>query len=191
MCCLFVGVVDMKYAIIPARGGSRRIPRKNIKEFHGRPIISYSIQAAQRSQLFDKVYVSTEDKEISDVASEYGASVLCRPDNLAVDEVGTQEIAAYHLRQLRDLPDLACVIYATCPLLKPADLAASCATLKREYVYCKGWFYWGKTYWFTEGKPLSQGVEYDVGERWIDINTPEDWAKAEEMYATLHKVAAA
>lgn len=84
----------MKVAIIPARGGSVRIPRKNIKIFHGRPIISYSIDTAQRSGLFDAVYVSTEDAEIAAIARKYGAALIHRPPELAeigAPDCGTQE----------------------------------------------------------------------------------------------------
>ena len=65
----------MNIAIIPARGGSKRIPRKNIKLFHGRPIISYSIEVALKSGLFEKVIVSTDDEEIKSISEKYGAIV--------------------------------------------------------------------------------------------------------------------
>ncbi len=181
----------MKYAIIPARGGSKRVPRKNLRPFAGKPLLSYSILAAQRAGIFERVYVSTEDKEIADVAGEYGASVLCRPGNLAADEIGTQEVAKYHLKMLREPPDFCCVVYATCPFLTPQDLKDSFKLLKRDYVVTEGWLYWGRPYWFIHGKPLTESVKYDVGERWIDINTLEDLAKAEEMYAALHQKEAA
>ena len=181
----------MRYAIIPARGASRRIPRKNIKDFHGKPIIAYSIIAAQRSDLFDKVFVSTEDKEISEVANEYGAIHIGRPAHLAVDEVGTQEVVKMALKSLRETPDFLCCIYATCPMLTPHDLKDSFALLKRAYVYTPGWFYWGRADWFLNGKPLSQGVEYSVGERHIDINTEKDFSLAEEMYSKIHQKEAA
>ena len=62
-------------AIIPARGGSKRIPRKNIKDFHGKPLIAYSIEVALKSKLFDKVIVSTDDEEIAKIAMQYGAVI--------------------------------------------------------------------------------------------------------------------
>ena len=80
----------MRLCIIPARGGSKRIPRKNIKEFFGQPLIAYSIKAAIDSQCFDKVIVSTDDAEIAEVAKSFGASVpFMRPDELADDYAST------------------------------------------------------------------------------------------------------
>ncbi len=79
-------------AIIPARGGSKRVPRKNIKAFHGRPMIAYSIQAALESGLFTRVVVSTDDAEIAEVARSWGAEVpFLRPAELADDHAGTVE----------------------------------------------------------------------------------------------------
>ena len=84
----------MNIAIIPARGGSKRIPRKNIKEFHGKPMIAYSIEAALKSHCFDKVIVSTDDAEIADIAIQYGAEVpFMRPANIADDYATTLEVA--------------------------------------------------------------------------------------------------
>ena len=76
----------MNICVIPARAGSRRIPRKNIKEFNGKPIIAYSIEAALKSNCFSQVIVSTDDDEISEVAKKYGAHVpFVRPDELSND----------------------------------------------------------------------------------------------------------
>jgi len=71
--------------VIPARGGSKRIPKKNIKEFCGKPLIAYSIETALKSNLFEKVIVSTDDDEISKISKKYGAEVLKRPEELADD----------------------------------------------------------------------------------------------------------
>ena len=81
----------MKVAIIPARGGSKRIPRKNIKEFCGKPMIAWSIEAALKSGCFDRVIVSTDDQEIADVAQQYGAQVpFMRPAELSDDYAQVQ-----------------------------------------------------------------------------------------------------
>ena len=86
----------MRVAVIPARGGSKRIPRKNIKIFCGKPIIAWSIQAAIRSKCFDRVIVSTEDAEIAEVALHYGAEVpFLRPFGLADDYIGTSPVVAH------------------------------------------------------------------------------------------------
>ena len=110
-----------KIAIIPARGGSKRIPRKNLKLFCGKPIISYSIELAYQSQLFDKVVVSTDDDEIVAVAKQYGAEVpFKRPASLADDYSPTIPVISHAIGWLEkngwDL-DMACCIYPTAPLL--------------------------------------------------------------------------
>ncbi len=90
-------------AIIPARGASKRIPRKNIKEFCGKPIIAYSIETALQSGLFDQVIVSTDDEEIADVAREYGADVpFMRPDELSDDFVGTDDVFLHALEWVKE-----------------------------------------------------------------------------------------
>ena len=109
-------------AVIPARGGSKRIPRKNIKEFFGKPLIAYSIQAAINSKLFDKVIVSTDDEEIANTAKEHGAKVpFLRPKNLSDDFTGTTDVinhAVNYLEQKGETYDFICTIYATAPLLQ-------------------------------------------------------------------------
>ena len=116
----------MVVAIIPARGGSKRIPKKNIKEFFGKPIISYSIKAAIDSKLFDKVIVSTDCDEIAQVAIKYGAEVpFIRPKELSGDFLGTHEVVGHALRWLEDcgyLIEYACCIYATAPMIHVTDL---------------------------------------------------------------------
>lgn len=185
----------MRVAIIPARGGSRRIPRKNIKQFAGRPIIAYSIQAAKSSGLFECVYVSTEDRDIAEVARLSGAMPILRDAAMALDHVGTQAVMADALHDICDTwePGFeACCIYATAPMLTPEDLRRGYdAMLATDgYAYIHGWFYWGRAEWFGD-LPLDDGVELAApADRWIDINTEEDWARAEKMYAALHKEAA-
>lgn len=112
----------MNIAIIPARGGSKRIPRKNIKDFCGKPIIAYSIEVALESGLFDRVIVSTDDEEIAQVARKYGAEVpFMRPKELADDYTGTTAVAEHTIRWFKEIDiivDYACLIYATAPLLQ-------------------------------------------------------------------------
>lgn len=111
----------MKLAIIPARGGSKRIPRKNIRPFHGRPIIGWSIEVARKSGLFDMVAVSTDDEEIADVARREGAKIpFMRPTSLADDLSSSDAVVAHAVATLRDqglqFEDICC-IYATAPFL--------------------------------------------------------------------------
>jgi pseudaminic acid cytidylyltransferase len=116
----------MIVAVIPARGGSKRIPRKNIRPFAGKPIIAYSIAAAQECALFDRILVSTEDAEIASVARDYGADVpFVRPPELSDDRTGTGRVTAHALGWLADCgqaAEIACCIYATAPFIRPNDL---------------------------------------------------------------------
>ncbi|MEP1744160.1 MAG: pseudaminic acid cytidylyltransferase [Kangiellaceae bacterium] len=111
----------MKVAIIPARGGSKRIPRKNIKLFHGKPLIAYSIEAAIASNCFDKIIVSTDDEEIASVAKQYGAEVpFVRPNKIADDYATTMDVIRHAICWLTDRSikvEYVCCIYATAPFL--------------------------------------------------------------------------
>ncbi len=104
--------------IIPARGGSKRIPRKNIKLFHGKPLIAYSIQTALESKLFEDIYVSTDDDEIAEISKLYGAKVIQRPKELADDFTGTGDVVKHALSVVEKKYDFCCTIYATAPLLQ-------------------------------------------------------------------------
>ncbi len=116
----------MKVALIPARGGSKRIPRKNIKPFHGKPIIAYSIEAALDSGCFDKVIVSTDDQEIADVARQYGAEVpFMRPDDISDDYATTADVILHALNwfeQQGEQIDYVCCLYATAPFIRVSDI---------------------------------------------------------------------
>jgi len=113
-------------AIIPARGGSKRIPRKNIKDFFGKPLIAHSIETALKSKLFDKIIVTTDDEEIASIAKAYGAEVpFLRPKELSDDFSGTQAVINHALSWLKEHGkqfEYVCTIYATAPLLKPQFL---------------------------------------------------------------------
>ncbi len=108
-------------AIIPARGGSTRIPKKNIKDFLGKPIIAYSIETAKKSNLFDSVIVSTDDEEIASVARKYGAEIpFIRPKELADNYTDTGDVITHAIEFLKakgEQFDYVCTIYATAPLL--------------------------------------------------------------------------
>lgn len=123
-------------AIIPARGGSKRIPRKNIKEFYGKPLISYSIETALESKLFDKVVVTTDDEEIAIIARQYGADVpFMRPKKLSDDYTGTDDVVKHALEWLKvegGIFEYVCMIYATAPLLQSKYLIEGYNTLKES-----------------------------------------------------------
>jgi len=123
-------------AIIPARGGSKRIPKKNIKEFFGKPLIAYSIEVALASKLFEKVVVSTDDEEIAKIAKKYGAEVpFLRPKNLSDDFTGTQDVINHAIKYFEaqgENYDYVCTIYATAPLLQKEYLIEGYNKLKQS-----------------------------------------------------------
>jgi pseudaminic acid cytidylyltransferase len=130
-----------RVAIVTARGGSKRLPRKNIKVFHGRPIIHYPIAAARASGLFDEVFVSTEDPEIMAIAEEGGAVVLHRPLELASDTATTAAVmrhAVNHLVSNGAPIEFACCIYPCTPCILPTDFHDGLALLhgrNAQYVF--------------------------------------------------------
>jgi len=128
----------MNIAIIPARGGSKRIPRKNIKPFLGKPIIAYSIEAAKQSGCFDRVIVSTDDQEIADVALKHGAEVpFLRPENIADDYATTMDVLQHALswceKQDWDV-ELLCCIYATAPFITSEALQKGLKILEADNI---------------------------------------------------------
>ena len=190
-------------AIIPARGGSRRIPGKNIKVFHGKPIIAYSIEVAKESGLFDFIYVSTDSQEIANVARDHEVNVIQRTPAMAQNSVGTLEVMRSEMKSLTNGwkadCEYACCIYATAPLMDVADLKRGynyLTNMSAEHAISVGYpplqdaaqFYWSTV------DALQRGIEYfDTStvlipiktERVCDINTPHDWDRAEKMYKTL------
>ena len=127
----------MRLAIIPARGGSKRIQRKNIKLFGGQPMIAWSIQAAQEANIFDKIIVSTDDAEIAHVAHQYGAEIpFTRPQKLSGDHIGTIPVVAHAINWYKERnieTTKVCCIYATAPFIRASDIrnAADILDLKQ------------------------------------------------------------
>ena len=123
----------MRVAIIPARGGSKRIPRKNVRPFCGKPMIVWSIEAALESGCFDRILVSTDDEEIASIATLGGADApFIRPAELSDDHAGTVPVMGHAIRWLQsvgDKPDLVCCIYATAPFLRADDIKTGLETL--------------------------------------------------------------
>lgn len=229
----------MRLAIIPARGGSKRIPRKNIRTFCGRPMIAWSIDAALASGCFDEVAVSTDDAEIAEVARRNGAVIpFLRPAELADDYAGTAPVirhAADWYRRERELPEAICCIYATAPFIRAADLRHGLALLQEnacsyafsvtsypfpvqravritgqgriemlhpehlntrsqdleEVYHDAGQFYWGRAAAWLSGTPLYGPGSVPVllpRYRVQDIDTMEDWKRAELMFRSLRKL---
>lgn len=184
--------------IIPARGGSRRVPRKNIRSFHGKPIIAYSIQTALDSDLFGDVLVSTDDDEIGRIAEHYGAGYIKRSAAMAQDGIGTQEVMADAMQQVPC--DYAVCLYATAPLLESQDIDRCVSEVRFRYrnfamtvgtdpLRDAGACYAGRGNAFAAGLPLidtSTAMVPLPENRICDINTIDDFERAERMYAALH-----
>lgn len=130
----------MILCVIPARGGSKRVPRKNVRPFLGRPVIAWSIAAAQASGVFDRIAVSTEDAEIAAAAEAAGAEApFRRPAALADDHAPTRPVIAHAVEALgAQEAEAVCCLYAAAPLVDPADLRRGLARLRagaRRYVF--------------------------------------------------------
>ena len=223
----------MKVAIIPARGGSKRIPRKNIREFCGKPIIAWSIEAALASGCFDKVIVSTDDEEIAAVATACGAEVpFLRPRELSDDHATTVAVIKHATDWLvfnGSHIESVCCIYATAPFVTAVDLVRGYETLVgsgsqyafsvtsfpfpiqraikltdagrvqmfqpenfltrsqdlEEAFHDAGQFYWGRADAFRSLVPIFSPAAAAVvipRHRVQDIDTPEDWIRAELLF---------
>lgn len=226
----------MKVCVIPARGGSKRIPRKNTKLFAGKPIIEYSIEAALNSECFDKVIVSTDDKEIANISTAAGADVpFERPAKLADDFSGTSAVVAHAIEWFREnvkAPEYVCCLYATAPFVRAEDIKSGQLVLHEtesdfafsvtsysfpiqravritennrvemfspehlksrsqdleEAYHDAGQFYWGKaSAWMSERPIFSHEASPVIIPRYRvqDIDTAEDWQRAELMYKVL------
>jgi pseudaminic acid cytidylyltransferase len=226
----------MRLAVIPARGGSKRIPRKNVRPFAGKPMIAHSISAALASGAFDRVIVSTDDEEIARVARDHGAETpFVRPDELSNDHAATIPVVAHALRWAQDSGnhvDGCCCIYATAPFVTPDDLRNGAQVLfdgEWRYVFAAttfafpifrsirrlptggvemfypehfgtrsqdlpeawhdaGQFYWGRPEaWLNSDAFFAPWSTVVPLPRWRvqDIDTPEDWERAELMFRCL------
>lgn len=227
-----------RVAIIPARGGSKRIPRKNVKSFCGKPMIAWSIEAAQASGCFDDIIVSTDDAEIAEVARDWGADVpFMRPETLSGDYTGTGPVIRHAVEWFsghHPPVDFACCLYATAPFVTPKDLQRGWELIRREqcgYAFSvtsyafpiqrairitgngriamfspehfntrsqdleeawhdAGQFYWGTAKAWIEEQPIFGEASIAVKlprHRVQDIDTSEDWRRAELMFAALQE----
>lgn len=126
----------MNICVIPARGNSKRIPKKNIKNFLGKPIIAYSIKIALDCKIFDKVIVSTDSKEISKIANYYGAETpFIRPKKLSNDYIGTHEVIGHAIKWMESKGQkikYCCCIYPTAPLIEKKDILNGYKLIKNQ-----------------------------------------------------------
>lgn len=225
-----------RVAIIPARGGSKRIPRKNIKNFCGKPMIAYAIAAAKESGLFDHVVVSSDDQEIIEIAGELGAETpFIRPAELSDDQALTVPVIAHAITVCQLLGweiESACCIYPCVPFIQIDDIKSTYKLLQSSQAdYCfpvtefpsaiqralrrldngcmqpfypefemtrtqdlerayydAGQFYWGKSLaWLANVKIHASGLGFPIPNlRVVDIDTPDDWCRAEILYNTIN-----
>ena len=226
----------MNVCIIPARGGSKRIPKKNSREFCGKPMISYSIEAAKETQLFDQIIVSTDSLEIAEVAKKYGAEVpFIRPATLSDDHATSDQVIIHALEWMQEqqiFPEYACCIYATAPFVQPDFIKKGLDILKTKnastafsvtsfpFPIFRGMkinnegaleMFWpehrltrsqdlpeayhdaGQFYWMNVEKYLQIKEMYNNDAQPVilprhlvqDIDTEEDWIRAELMYKAL------
>ena len=225
----------MNICVIPARGGSKRIHKKNIKDFLGKPIIAYSIEAALDSKLFDKVIVSTDDESIAKVAKKYGAEIpFIRPEKISDDFTGTNDVVKHAINWFLEqdiVIHYVCCIYATAPFVEvkylrkgldflsnsnqlfsfsvtsfpfpiqraikinkdkvsmfyPEHVLSRSQDLDEAY-HDAGQFYWGRPQSFLDGVDMFSENSIPVFlPRYLvqDIDTLEDWKRAELMYRTI------
>ena len=223
----------MNLAVIPARGGSKRIPQKNIRLFAGKPIIAYSIEAARKADVFDEIIVSTDCDQIAEVAEECGASVpFRRPPELSDDHTPTIPVVRHAItwaRQAIGNVERVCCIYATAPFIRPEDIRSGCQRLEStegalfafsvtsfafpifralkiehervamfwpehqltrsqdlpEAYHDAGQFYWGTAEGFMsrDGVFSSDSIPIVLPRHRVqDIDTQEDWDRAERLY---------
>ena len=173
----------MKLAIIPARGGSKRIPRKNIKVFCGKPMIAWSIEAARLSGLFDCIIVSTDDFEIAEVARACGAEVpFMRPSKLSDDHTGTIPVIAHAIDWMSRNTghvDFGCCLYATAPFVQAKDLQLGYEVLKS----C------GADYAFSVTSyafPIQRAIRVTIDHR-VDMFNPEHFnSRSQDLEETFH-----
>ncbi len=219
-----------RIAIIPARGGSKRIPRKNVKPFLGTPMLAWPIAAAKASGIFDKIVVSTDDADIADAAQAAGAEALMRPKALADDLTGVVPVVRHAIEAKGREADAACLIYATAPFLRAVDLqrgfeglqkasfslsvtsfpfpiqralleddAGRIAMFQPEHAQTRSQdlpeafhdaalFAWGTRAAWLSQTPLygSETVPVVIPRHLVqDVDTPEDWTRAEYMARAL------
>lgn len=173
-----------RLAVIPARGGSRRIPRKNIRLFHGRPMLAYSIEAAWAARVFDAVIVSTEDEEIGEIARQCGAETpFRRPLELADDHSDTIAVTRHAIRwwtENRGPVSEVCSIYATAPFLEPSDLRAGLELLlshsDADFVYSV------TTYDFPIFRALKLGEDGAISMLWPE----HEFTRSQDFPAVCH-----
>ncbi|MCK1594671.1 pseudaminic acid cytidylyltransferase [Bradyrhizobium sp. 164] len=173
----------MKIAVIPARGGSKRIPGKNIRPFCGKPIIVYSIEAARESGVFDEIIVSTDDDEIAAIARQAGATTpFMRPKELADDHTGTAEVVkhaiAWFLAKGKDVSHVCC-IYPTAPLVQAHFLREAYDLLAGSDA---AFAFSVTSYAF----PIQRALRFTAGGRVVPFHPEHRMTRSQDLEAAFH-----
>ena len=124
--------MDKVIAIVLARGGSKGIPRKNVLDFCGKPLVAWSILQAQETPEIDKVYLSSDSAEILNVGKDYGAILIDRPEEFATDEASSESAVKHALSTLENQPEIVVMLEPTAPLRMPGDLSNAINKFKEE-----------------------------------------------------------
>ncbi|MDP2167679.1 MAG: acylneuraminate cytidylyltransferase family protein [Thermodesulfovibrionales bacterium] len=173
-------------AVIPARGGSQRIPRKNLLPLSGKPLIAHSIEHAKSSRSVSRVLVSTDDGEIAEISRQYGAEVIMRPPELAV-ATATSESAIQHVlgllqKQEGYQPDIIVFLQCTSPVREPDDIDNAVRLFIESgadslFSVCR----WNKFIWRRKGDKV-ESVNYDYKNRWREQDFPEQFMENGSIY---------
>ncbi len=175
-------------AIIPARGGSKGIPQKNIKDLCGKPLIAYSIEAALQAKSVDRVIVSTDDQEIAEVSRQYGAEVIQRPDDISGD-FASSEAALLHVLEELDQeegcrPDLLVFLQCTSPLTLPVDIDGTVQSLidqGAETAFAAAPFHY--FLWSVGSEGEACGINHDKKKRLMRQQRDDQFVEAGAVYA--------
>lgn len=165
--------------IIPARGGSKRIPNKNIKDLNGKPLISYSVEASL--ELTDDVYVSTDSIDIADIASSLGAKVINRPSEISGDTSKTEEAIFHFLESVSGVDEFACV-QATTPMINPSHLKLGFDLLS-NYDSVISVIEMTEYLWSNNGTPIN----FEVGGRLRTQDMNKIYSENGSFYVTTKK----
>ena len=173
-------------AIIPARGGSKRIPRKNIAPLAGKPLLAYSIEHALQARQVNRTIVSTDDDEIAEIARQYGAEVVMRPPELATDTATSEDALLHvmdHLEEKENFPlNMIAFLQCTSPLRQPHDIDSAISTfVDKEADSLFSAFRFNKYIWrLNNGIPVS--LNYDYRKRWREQDFPCQYQENGSIY---------
>jgi N-acylneuraminate cytidylyltransferase len=173
-------------AIIPARGGSKRVPGKNLAPFEGKPLLAHSIEVALGAKLVTRTIVTTDDPQIKKVAQQFGAEVIDRPAELATDTATSESALSHVLADLRERegyePDLVVFLQCTSPARDPSDIDEAIRTLDREHADSLLSVARFDKYIWQPGPDTASPINYDFRRRWRDQEFPPQYMENGSIY---------